>query len=204
VWKQQIGGKSLLERDIEVCLSSDLFDNVVVTCDNPEAEETVRRYNDPRLTFMLRDAGTTIRTASIAPTLEMICRGIDPNRTGMTILRFIQSPFVTIDTLEEAASTLAMNDADSSHGVEEIEQAVFRRTGDGLEPINRHGSFRSDFDMIYRDVSTCTATRNKVLASGSLMGKRAVSFVVSAAQCFFIDSEQKLKLARLMAEDLRG
>jgi hypothetical protein len=36
------------------------------------------------------------------------------------------------------------------------------------------------------------------------MGKRAVSFVVSAAQCFFIDSEQKLKLARLMAEDLRG
>ena len=201
LWKEEIAGKSLLDRDIEVCLSSDLFDHVVVTCDNPQAEEIVKKYSDKRLRFMLRDSSATIRSASIVPTLEMICRELDPNMTGITIQRFIQSPFVGIETLKEAASTLAMNDADSSHGVEEIDQTVFRRTRNGLEPLNRIGSFRSDFDLLYRDVRSCVATRNQVLTTGSLSGKSAVSFVVSAAECFFIDSGHKLRLARLMANE---
>jgi CMP-N-acetylneuraminic acid synthetase len=202
VWKQEIAGKSLLQRDIQVCLSSDLFDHVVVTCDNLEAEETVRQFSDKRLRFMLRDSASTIRSASIVPILEKICRELDPGLGGITIQRFIQSPFVAIETLREAASTLAMNDADSSHGVEEIQQTVFRRTRNGLEPINRAGSFRSDFDLLYRDVRSCVATRNSVLSTGSLSGKSVVSFVVSAAECFFIDSEQKLRLAKLMANNV--
>ena len=39
LWKQEIGGLSLLERDIRVTCSSDMFDHIVVTCDNPETEE---------------------------------------------------------------------------------------------------------------------------------------------------------------------
>ena len=202
VWKAEIAGKSLLHRDIEVCLSQDLFDHVVVTCDNPEAEDTVRQFSDKRLRFMLRDPASTIRSASIVPTLEMICRELDPGLTGITIQRFIQSPFVAIDTLREAATTLAMNDADSSHGVEEIQQTIFRRTRNGLEPLNRAGNFRSDFDLLYRDVRSCVATRNSVLSTGSLSGKSVVSFVVSAAECFFIDSEHKMRLAKLMAGNL--
>jgi CMP-N-acetylneuraminic acid synthetase len=201
LWNQEIAGKTLLARDIEVCLSSNLFDHVVVTCDNPDAEATVRKFEDKRLRFMLRDANTTIRSATIVPTLEAICRELDPNLNGMTIQRFIQSPFVTIETLQEAASTLAMNNADSSHGVEEIEQTVFRRTRNGLEPVNRTGSFRSDFDLLYRDVRSCVATRNRVLATGSLSGKSVVSFVVSAAECFFIDSQHKLRLAQLSSAE---
>jgi CMP-N-acetylneuraminic acid synthetase len=200
LWKEEIAGKSLLERDIEVCLSSDLFDHVVVTCDNLQAEQTIKKYSDKRLRFMLRDASATIRSASIVPTLQMICRELDPGLTGITIQRFIQSPFVTIETLKEAAATLAMNDADSAHGVEEIDQTVFRRTRNGLEPINRVGNFRSDFDLLYRDVRSCVATRNRVLSTGSLSGKSAVSFIVSAAECFFIDSEHKLRLARLSSD----
>jgi glycosyltransferase involved in cell wall biosynthesis len=201
LWHQELAGKSLLERDIEVCLSADLFDHVVVTCDNPDAGKFVEKYGDPRLRFMLRDSNSTIRSASIVPTLETICRELDPQLKGMTIQRFIQSPFVTIETLREAASTLAMNEADSSHGVEEIEQVIFRRSRNGLEPLNRVGSFRSDFDLVYRDVRSCMATRNRVLTTGSLTGKNIVSFIVSAAECFFIDSEHKLRLARLMAND---
>ena len=37
LWKREINGRSLLERDIEVCLASDIIDRVVVTCDNPDA-----------------------------------------------------------------------------------------------------------------------------------------------------------------------
>jgi glycosyltransferase involved in cell wall biosynthesis len=198
VWNEKVGGASLLDRDIRVCLSSDMFDHIVVTSDNPETAEAVCRFNDPRLRFVLRDPKSTIRTASVVSTLEMIARDLDPELKGMTVLRYIQSPFVTVDTLEEAISTLAMSEADSSNGVEEIGGQVFRRTRHGIELLNRLGELRSDFDKIYRDVQTCVAIRNSNLQTGSLMGRSTTSFVVSAAECFFIDSEHKLRLARLM------
>src|SRR5580658_1324469 len=72
LWKQTLGERTLLERDIAVCLSSRLFDHVVVTCDNAEAAESVVRLAEPRLRFVLRDAQSTIRSTSIVPTLERI------------------------------------------------------------------------------------------------------------------------------------
>ena len=200
LWKQVVGDRSLLDRDIEVCLSSPLFDHVVVTCDNDEAADWVERRRDPRLSFVSRDPQSTIRTSSMVPTLERVARTFDPELKGTTILRYIQSPFVTVDTLEEAASTLAANEADSASAVEEIRTQVFRRTPYGLEVLNRRGELSSDFDLLYRDARTCIATRNRNFATGSLTGRSAVGFIISAAECFFIDSEHNLRLARLMTE----
>jgi CMP-N-acetylneuraminic acid synthetase len=191
---------SLLERDIRVCCSSDIFDHVVVTCDNPGTADWVARFQDPRLRFILRDPQSTIRSATVVPTLERIATELDPALNGITVLRYIQSPFVNVGTLEEAVSTLAMSDADSANGVEEITSQVFRRTPHGIELLNRRGELRSDFDMVYRDVQTCVAVRNRNLATGSLMGRSTVSFIVSATESFFIDSEEKLRIAKLMKE----
>lgn len=198
LWSEQIGGVSLLDRDIQVCVSSTMFDHIVVACDNPAAAEIVAKYSDPRIRFVLRDSRHTIRSASIATTLEMIARELDPQLAGMTVLRYIQSPFVTVDTLEEAVATLAMSEAESANGVETISGQVFRRTRYGTEILSRSGELRSEFDAVYHDVQTCVALRNRNVATGSLMGRSTASFVVSSAECFFIDTEHKLKLARLM------
>jgi hypothetical protein len=139
----------------------------------------------------------------VVPTLEGIALELDPEFRGTTVLRYTQSPFVTVNTLEEAVTTLAMSDSDSASGVEQIDQTVFKRTHNGLEVINRRGQLRSEFDVIYRDVRTCVATRNRNFRTGSLHGKTIVSFIVSAAECFFIDSEHKMRIARLMSGDLR-
>ena len=201
LWKQEIGGLSLLERDIRVCCSSDTFDHVIVTCDNPDTAHWVARFHDPRLRFFLREPQSTIRSASVVPTLERIATELDPELNGITVVRYIQSPFVNVATLEEAVSTLAMSDADSANGVEEITSQVFRRTPHGIELLNRRGELRSDFDMVYRDVQTCVAVRNRNLTTGSLMGRSTVSFIVSATESFFIDSEDKLRIAKLMKEE---
>jgi CMP-N-acetylneuraminic acid synthetase len=203
LWKQEVGGRTLVDRDISVCTSSKLFDYIVVTSDNEETESWVRRHADPRLRFFPRDPQSTIRSASIVPTLERIMRDVDPERTGITVLRYTQSPFVTVDTLEEAVATLAMNGGDSASGVEEIQGQVFRRTAHGLETVNPKSQINSDFNVLYRDLQSCIATRNRNFATGSLTGKTLVSFVVTGAECFFIDSEHKLQIARIMAGDVR-
>jgi CMP-N-acetylneuraminic acid synthetase len=203
LWKQSVGSQTLLERDIAVCLSSTLVDHVVVTCDNAEAGEHVQRLGNPRLHFVLRDAQSTIRSTSIVPTLERIARELDPQLNGITVLRYIQSPFVTAATLEEAVCTLAMSDADSASAVEEIRSTVFRRSPHGLEPINGRGELRSDFDLLYRDSRTCIATRNRNLATGSLTGRSIASFIISAAESFFIDSDHSIQLARHMVNHVK-
>jgi glycosyltransferase involved in cell wall biosynthesis len=170
LWKQTVGERSLLERNIAVSLSSPLFDHVVVTCDNEQAAECVTRLSEPRLS---------------------------------SVLRYIQTPFVTVDTLEEAVCTLAISEADSASAVEEIRSRVFRRSPHGLEPLNERGEFRSDFDLLYRDSQTCIATRNRNLATGSLTGGSIASFIVSAAESFFIDSEHSMRLARHMFNQVR-
>lgn len=199
LWKREINGRSLLERDIEVCLASEMIDRVVVACDNSEAEDVVRKYNDERLSFFLRDPKSTIRTASIVPTLESIVRPFDPRLAGITVLRYIQTPFVTTDTLDEAVTSLVMNDAESSYGVEALNTKLFRRTPHGLEALNRESAIYSDFDTIFRDASTFTAVLSRNFTRGSLTGASAVYFEVSATECFFIDSEQDFKVAAMLA-----
>jgi glycosyltransferase involved in cell wall biosynthesis len=199
LWNCKIDGRSLLEMGIEVCLSSDIIDKVVVACDNPAAEEVVKTFDDKRLSFHLRDSKSTIRSASIVPVLEKIVRPLDPQLNGITVLRYIQTPFVTTGTLNEAITSLVMNKVDSSCGVEPLNARLFRRTPHGLETLNRESRFYSDFDTIFRDSQTFLASFNRNLTRGSLTGASVAYFEVSAAESFFINSEKDLRIAGILA-----
>ncbi len=201
LWSQKINGRTLLERDIEICLESDIFDNVIVTCDNPEAQSFVDGLNTDRVKFFPRESNDTIRTASIVPTLEAIAQKYDPGFSGITVLRYIQSPFVSTSTLEEAVYTLAYSQADSACGVEAIHSDLFKRNPHGLHRINTTKDIYSDFDVVYRDVKTCLATKTKNFVQGSLTGPSVASFEVSAAECFFIASQNDLRIASLLVDE---
>jgi CMP-N-acetylneuraminic acid synthetase len=200
LWKSEINGRSLLARDISTCLQSEMIDYVVVTCDNPEAAEVAASFSDPRVRFVDRDARSTIRTASIVPTLERICDLYDPERRGMTVLRYIQTPFVTTGTVEEAITTLLLSDADSSYGVEEIRSQVFVRNAHGLQSLNGRSLGPSN-TVVYREARSCIATRNRNFGKGTLTGASVASFITSPTECFFIDSERDLAIARKIAGD---
>jgi CMP-N-acetylneuraminic acid synthetase len=201
LWDAKVNGRSLLERGIEVCLASSLIDRVVVACDNPAAENVVKRFQDQRLEFFLRDEKSTILTSSIVPTLEKIVCQVDHALNGVTDLRYIQTPFVTSGTLEEAITTLVMNSVDSSCGVEPLNTQLFRRTPHGLQSLNRDTHLYSDFDTIYRDARTFTASMNRNFAQGTLSGASIGYFEVSAAESFFIHSEKELRIANMLASD---
>jgi len=133
VWKIDLLGRSLLERNIEKCCRSQLFDHIVVASDNPEVQEIMAGFDDKRLTCFPRSRENTTRSKNIASTLEKIVALLDPEQKGLSVLSYLQAPFVSTITIEESISTLIMNNADSAIGMEElVDDKLFRRGPHGL------------------------------------------------------------------------
>lgn len=201
LWKRELGGKSLLEREIEKVLPSKIFDHIVVGGDSLEARDVVEKYSDLRLRFHLRKREDTIRSASLAVTLKSLFFSIDPQLSGITVVSYPQAPFVTLESLEEAATTLVINDADSALGVEETKTPLYKRDSHGLTRINPNRGFNSDFDTIYQEVNTARALKNKNVTRGSLEGSFIVHFTMQNDENFFIKSEQTMRIAQILLKE---
>ena len=198
LWATELNGKSLLSRKLEMCLTSTLFDKVIVASDTSEVLDIMKDFNDHRLEFFKRDSSETLRSRNIAGTLGRLAEKFDPEANGVTVLCYLPSPFVLLESLEEAVHTLVFNDADSSVGVEEIKEPIFCRTPFGLKMINAVGAYRTDHDYVYREANIAMATKNKNLSCGSLTGPSPINFIVSRDESFFIDSEKKLQIAHIL------
>ena len=199
LWAEEVNGKSLLRRALEVYSRSSIFDHVVVACDNPETERELERFDDSRMSFFLRKRETTLRTHSVAPTVEEIVTPLDPSGQGVTLLHYVQAPFVTPSTVEEAVTSLILNEADTCFGVEEVVDRLFRRSSQSLQTINRSGGLNSDFSSVYREIGAVTAVQNKVLRFGSLSGPRQISFVATPEEAVQINNRMNLDFANMIA-----
>jgi glycosyltransferase involved in cell wall biosynthesis len=200
LWNCYVNGKTLLDVAITKCMASSLIDKIVVTCDNPAVQDVFAKYNDDRLMYVERSTESTIRSHPLSHTLETVVRSAVKGWNGLSVLCYLQAPFTTTDTIEEAVYTLIMNNADSSIAVAEIQDALYRRAAHGLVPLNNFGHFVSDFDTVYSEVRTCMATRNRNLKTGSLTGAKIVNFIVPREEAFFIHTKRDFEIARLIVQ----
>lgn len=198
LWSVDINGKSLLDLAIESCLSCDLFDHVVVTCDNLKVEEVVKEQQHSKLKWHPRDTESTVRNSKLTPVLKEIVEKYDENKTGILVTRFIQSPFVSVKTVTEAISSLILNDATSSVGVLPIKNDLYKRTAHGMIKINQGSKFLSDFDLLYSDLGTVKATTTRVVSRGSTLGGEAVCFEISEKESRFVNSAEDLLISELI------
>ena len=199
VWDASFKQSTLLRHCLSKFLSSKLADNIVVACDNEAVRNVLAEFKDERIIFHLRQKEETFRSAPLASSLEKALQQSDPKKTGTTLVTYCQAPFVSVGTIEEALTTLAMNDADSSLGVEVINEPIYKRDAHGLLKINKQSGFSSDFDQLYRETNCILATRSRNLSKGSLLGSEKALFIVPASENFFIDSRQKLEIAEILA-----
>jgi len=201
LWNADLNGKTLLERELEKALPSKLFDHIIVACDNPSAKQIVDKFCDERIIFHLRRQCDTIRSASLALTLDSIFSIVDPARLGATVISYPQAPFVTLDSLEEAFYTLAINNSDAAMGVLELSSPLYRRDSHGLTQLNPSRGFKSDFDAIYMHVNTAQAFKNRNIAKGSLGGPFVVHFPMQKNESLFINTSQSLRIASILLSD---
>ncbi len=198
VWQTKLAGKTLLAHNLEKCLAASVFDRVVVACDDEEVRDVMSDFQDSRLEFFLRREEETTRSQSLGASLVRF--GAETDFSGITVLSYVQAPMVRSSTLEEAVGTLAINNADSAMGVDEVRDALFKREAHGLFPLNASKRFNTDFDPIYREANTALAFRTENLKSGSITGSTMVHFIVDPGECYFIDSPRKLMVAQVLLE----
>ncbi|MFH0883561.1 MAG: glycosyltransferase [bacterium] len=198
LWNSQINGVSLLDLAIRKNIRSSLFDHIIVASDNEDVIDTMNKFGDPRLVFHRRTTEETVRSRSIADTLSNIANRLDPERRGISLLNYVQAPFKTTQTLEEAVATLILNQSDTAIAVREVKQTVFMRTATGMRAVNPPSALNSDFNAVYIETFTTLATRNHILNRGSLIGASVVNFVAPEQETYFIRTERDLQIARTL------
>ena len=201
LWNQKVGNETLLDKAIRTALASDIPDKVIITSDNPEVQDVMAGYRDKRLLYVERSAKSTIISASIIFTLEHIAKKARLHPAGITALLYVQAPFATTATMEEAIYTLVMNEADSAIAVDEVPTQLFKRTPHGLMCINSVGNMRSDFDTVYNQVRSFMAARNSNFKTGSIIGSKVAYFVVPREEAFFIETKRDYNVARALARE---
>jgi CMP-N-acetylneuraminic acid synthetase len=196
LWKNKVNDVTLLELAITACLKSKLLDHIVVACDNSDAQEIIESFEDSRLHFYLRNEKSTNPGENVSNFIHEAVRPFDENLNGITILKYIQTPFVSGETLDEAITTLIMNKVDSTNGVEVIRSEVYKRTPNGLEPLVNKLRLNSEFNNVYRDSKTFTAFKTENLKFGNIYGARIGYFEVSPLESFFVSNERDLAYAQ--------
>lgn len=196
VWKLPLGEKTLLEHSLDHCIHSNLWDNIIVACDNDDVCHIINKYNDPRIKFFRRDKQETIKTSEMTTTLEKIAKEYDKDSRGISVISYVQSPFVKQETLEEAVSTMILLDADSAFTVEEIRREIYKRGHQGLYPINPPKFISSDYEVLFKDANSAFASKTSNFKKGSLFGSKVANYYALDNEGIFIDSEKNYKIAK--------
>jgi len=200
VWREELGGRSLLDIAIAKCLSSSIFDKVVVTADSHDVLPHLDGYSDPRLVFVERSREFTLRSRPIADTLDAVAANLGLPETAVMVLCYPQAPFTTVDTLEESVNTLLMHDADSAFSATPVNVPLYRRGPHGMIRLNPSEIAVSDFNTVYKESREVFALRVKNLKRGSITGSKSICFPGPKERQVFIDSFEGLVLARSLAE----
>jgi glycosyltransferase involved in cell wall biosynthesis len=197
-WNAPFREETLLKNCLRKFIQSSLIDHIIVTCDNEETKKTLAEFDDGRILFHHRRSDETYRSTPLAPSLANAIAKTDPEAKGIALVTYAQAPFVSIDTIEEALSTLVLNEVDSSMAVEMINDPIYKRDSHGLLRINQRGGFSSDFDQLYRETNCVIATRSRNLVKGSRLGSERALFLIPPEENFFINSQQKLEIAKII------
>jgi hypothetical protein len=198
-WSLEVGGRSLLQRAIESCLASEVLTHVVVTSDSPDALELASCYNDSRIALVERDPKSTILNSPLVSTLRTAVEVADPQFLGSSIVRFVQTPFVTAETIAEAYDTLSLHRLDSVAGVRPLTSDVFLRTQFGLLPVGVGAGLGNGYARLVRDARAVAAFRNVNLLGDDPAGLSRGYFEVTQDEAIFVDSERSRKIASALA-----
>lgn len=138
---QEFNGTTFLQNKIDVLLTSETIDKVVVTSsDNKIAKLIDENYGD-QVRFVFRSAKIERINVGLYETLSYLSEISDFKNYQSFLFSSINYPFVTKEIINDAVNTLAIFKADSLISVRPEGNKFFRHTGQGMRTILEQDKF---------------------------------------------------------------
>lgn len=196
-------GKPIMEYSIQAALDAGIFDEVMVSTDDPEIADIARRAG-ASVPFM-RSEKTANDYATTADVLAEVLEQYEKrgSRFDMVCCIYPTAPFVTADKLKEAESKLSSSGADALIPVVRYsfppQRALVVRVGFVSYQYPQYALSRSqDLEPIYHDCGQFYFCRTEAfLKHRSLIAERTIPFIISEQEVQDIDTLDDWKLAEL-------
>lgn len=198
LWRSEIGERSLLEIKINSLIESGIFDKIIIASDDASVLPTVEQYSDSNIVFFKREISDTIRSRSLSVTLKKLLPTYDPNLEMLSVITYLNTPFVQPHTLTESINTLLFNDADAAIAVQEIKDPMYCKSRFGYQRLNQPSLFKTDYDCFYREASVALSMKNSNIRYGSLLGSRVVNYIIPDSEALMLKNSSDLMLANLL------
>ncbi len=203
LWQIKIGEKNLLEISINTCLSSKIINKVIVVSDSEKVEKFVNNLDKRKVRHIFRDTKLTYPGESLVETCKLVNEKIKSSLNDLTIIKYIQSPFFTYQSLEESAFSLEIHSMDTSIAVEIERDTEFYKKGKfGLEKILLSQDGFLDKEKVYKNTNSCIAFKNSLLEKSLIVGPQLTHFEISTPESFFINSQYKLEIAKIILKQI--
>ena len=204
-------GRPILEWPLQAALQSGLFDEVMVSTDDPEIAEVARSLG--AAVPFLRSAETSNDTATTSAVLSEVLRtyaGLGRN-FEMACCLYPTAPFVTAQLLRDSHELLLTSDLDVVMPVTAFGYPIWRslrRDDAGRVELNWPENLNKrsqDLPKAYHDAGQFYWFRTGAfMISGVMMGSNTGSILLPEAQVQDIDTEDDWAMAELKHERLFG
>ena len=188
-----LGGKPLLQHELDNLKATGLLDSINVYCSNP----AICDFLPNGVTFVQRPAVLDLPTSNFSQIFQMF---MEEHDADIYVYAHATAPFITVDTMRQCISSVQSGKYDSGFCAVKLQDYLWQ---DG-EPLNFDASNvprTQDLKPIYQETSGVYAFTKEVFQKyHRRIGKRAFLKEVSFKEAVDIDNPEDFRLAQVLVD----
>lgn len=149
---QKINGKTLLEKKIESCLSSELATNIVVVTSDLIVEDIVKnRFDDNRIKIVFRDKKESSFNKSLINSIKLVHKSLGKNKNQEQIYTIlsIEYPFLNTRYIDSSVRSMTIFGADSVISVRRNGKTLYSHSGKTIVPLQETNLTKYERDDLF-------------------------------------------------------
>ena len=202
---EKFGDEYLIDKKIKAALKANHIDQLVVTSPDKNIQEHVlNNYSNEKIFFIERPRNLARINKDLKDTVEFIFKDerLQRHQFDSFLLMFLEYPFVTANTLDDAIQTMAIFDLDSLISVRQDNSLFYNHDGKGMKAINDQDQFtKIEREAIYKFTAGLMLTRVALFNDQkTFIGQRAGHIEVNQQAAMGLYTDFDVKIAKLIAE----
>ena len=202
---EKFGDEYLIDKKIKAALKANHIDLLVVTSPDKNIQEHVlNNYSNEKIFFIERPRNLARINKDLKDTVEFIFKDerLQRHQFDSFLLMFLEYPFVTANTLDDAIQTMAIFDLDSLISVRQDNSLFYNHDGKGMKAINDQDQFtKIEREAIYKFTAGLMLTKVALFNDQkTFIGQRAGHIEVNQQAAMGLYTDFDVKMAKLIAE----